>query len=158
MREVDLAWCAGFFDGEGHVSYRRGYPSPKTGIVSPKLLASIPQKDDNREVLDKFKSIIGFGKINERTYRKTTNNTITDMFILRYGKKTVGPLFKLLQPNLGTKKTTDFIRAIIGYEHHNSRPTKEDWTRLITHNKKKGCTQCKSEWNGLVCSECGYMW
>jgi hypothetical protein len=51
--EVELAWAAGFFDGEGCTSKRS---SPQTGIC-----IFIWQND--REVLDRFRNAVGVGKV-----------------------------------------------------------------------------------------------
>lgn len=54
-RREDLAWAAGFFDGEGTTNLYNA----KTGSVSIRL--SLPQKDP--QLLYRFRDIVGFGNI-----------------------------------------------------------------------------------------------
>ena len=62
-RETDLAWCAGFFDGEG-----------TTSILAAKrdkykyIRMSLSQK--NRDTLDRFLSIVGVGNIYKSNTRE----------------------------------------------------------------------------------------
>jgi hypothetical protein len=155
-RDADLGWAAGFFDGEGHVSYRRGYPNKSTGRVSGSLIAVVPQNIDNVEVLEHFKSIIGFGSIGG-PYKVKTNGKINRRFEVRYGVNEVEELFKILRPNLREKKTADFNRALIQYWTHDPKPTEEDFKRTIKRNKKKGCPECSGEWDAFICKKCGYI-
>ena len=54
MSTHDLAWAAGFFDGEGNI---RGTVRERLdgSLGSPRIILQLPQKD--RERLDKFASI-----------------------------------------------------------------------------------------------------
>lgn len=134
-KDTELAWCAGFFDGEGHVSYHRGYPHIITGRVSAQLYAHVPQASDNIEVLVKFQLIIGFGKL--KGPYKTKNK---DKHQVQYGVKEVESLFLMLKPYLGSAKTKDFQVALMRYWTHDPNPSKEDWDRLWSkkkHNKKE---------------------
>lgn len=55
---VDFAWAAGFWDGEGCVSLtHRSYGGNKI----PRIVVQAAQVD--REVLDKFCDIVGFGNV-----------------------------------------------------------------------------------------------
>ena len=47
---VEIAWAAGFFDGEGSTSLDKSKPR-----------VAIGQKD--RQVLDRFKTAVGYGKV-----------------------------------------------------------------------------------------------
>lgn len=65
INKENIAWAAGFYDGEGSVSCRSNNGNPHT-----LLQLSIGQKNDGNEIaetLKKFKSIVGCGHI----YRKT---------------------------------------------------------------------------------------
>lgn len=151
--DTDIAWCAGFFDGEGHVSYRRSYPSQSSGIVSGTLHASVPQASDNIEVLEFFQSVIGFGKL-KGPYPMPGGK---EQHRLLYGVNEVMELFTTLAPYLKSDKTKDFQHAILAYNTHDSHPTPDDYARMLKWQKKKGCPQCKKAWNGMMCVECGYM-
>jgi hypothetical protein len=136
-KETDVAWCAGFFDGEGHVSYHRSYPSI-TGNVSAQLYANVPQASDNIEVLEFFQSVIGFGKI--KGPYKTTHK---DKHVIHYGVTEVEPLFKILKPYLRKEKTLDFQVALMAYQAHDSTASIEDYARLIKKEQKK---QIRKAW------------
>jgi hypothetical protein len=131
MTETDIAWCAGFFDGEGHVSYHRGYPSSTSGRVSAQLYANVPQASDNIEVLKFFQSVIGFGKL--KGPYKTTRK---DVHKLLYGVNEVEKLFIILKPYLKSEKTLDFQRALLQYWTHDPTPTEADYARLARREAK----------------------
>jgi LAGLIDADG endonuclease len=131
--EIDVAWCAGFFDGEGHVSYRRSYPSKSTDRVTGTLHASIPQNSENIEVLEFFQSVIGFGRI-KGPYIMPKGKT---QHRLLYGVKKVEELFKILKPYLKSEKTLDFQRALTQYWTHDPTPTPDDFLRLHKKQMKK---------------------
>lgn len=151
--ECDVAWCAGFFDGEGHVSYHRSYPYQGTGRVSAQLYANVPQNSDNIEVLEFFQSIIGFGKMHGPHKTKTATK-----HVVHYGVNDVEKLLIILKPYLKAKKTLDFQRALMGYWTHSPKPTAEDFARAVRRSKKKGCPDCgeKENWDTILCFKCGY--
>lgn len=61
--ELEWAWAAGFFDGEGHISCRdRSGNSHLAKYRSPRTLALCISQHD-REVLDRFKTIAQCGKV-----------------------------------------------------------------------------------------------
>ena len=151
--DTDIAWCAGFFDGEGHVSYRRGYPS-KSGNVSGVIHASIPQNSENIEVLEFFQSVIGFGRI-KGPYSMPGKSK--DQHRLLFGINEVEILFGILKPYLRKDKSSNFIEAITKYYTHSPIATAEDYGRRVRWQKKKGCPRCKEGWNGVMCMSCGYM-
>jgi hypothetical protein len=59
--EIELAWAAGFFDGEGCVAYRERPRSDKGNRLERRLTVSIGQK--HREVLDRFAQAVTEGKV-----------------------------------------------------------------------------------------------
>ena len=58
---IELAWCAGFFDGEGTTSFLK-----KDSWIGPRV--SVPQ--NNILPLQRFAKAVGCGKIYEHTTRK----------------------------------------------------------------------------------------
>lgn len=56
MNEIDIAWAAGLFEGEGSFSATR----PR-GTRRPYLRATMQSMD--RDVLERFQEVIGFGSI-----------------------------------------------------------------------------------------------
>lgn len=135
-RDADLGWAAGFFDGEGHVSYRRGTIYLNTGRVSGTIYLCVPQNADNVEVLEKFQRIIGFGKISG-PYKVRTNGKTNLRMEYRVGVKNMRRLFVLLKDNLATKKTRDFERAFMQYEFHDTEATIEDILKAVARSEKK---------------------
>jgi hypothetical protein len=154
MSDTDIAWCAGFFDGEGHVGYYRSVPNPSTGRVSGGIQCNIAQSAENKEVLDFFQSVVELGRVSNRTYEMPNGKP---QYRLTFGVEEVMPLLIILKPYLREKKTKDFQRALGLYMTHDHKATEEDIAKGLNRNKKKGCPECGSEWNGLVCFSCGYL-
>ena len=64
QHQLEIAWAAGFYDGEGSINCGSNNGNPQTRIQ-----LSIGQKNDGNEiaaVLERFKKAVGIGKI----YRK----------------------------------------------------------------------------------------
>jgi hypothetical protein len=143
MREIQLSWCAGFFDGEGHVSCHRGYPHARTGNVSAQLHASIAQSSSNVEVLEYFQSVVGIGKV-KGPYPMPNGKP---QHRLLFGKDEVETLFLMLKPYLREAKTKDFQHALMGYWMHDSNPTNEDFARAIrrVENRAKRANRKEAE-------------
>ena len=100
--ESHLAWAAGFWDGEGHVSARRA-----TATGGRQIKAQITQKD--RRVLDTFTTVTGLGKIYpKRAYGWYSWNLAR--------RKEVRQLAAMLWPWLGEMKREQFIQAFGVYE------------------------------------------
>lgn len=132
--DVEIAWCAGFFDGEGHVSYYRSYPHIITGRVTGAMRCNVPQASDNIETLERFQRAVGLGKI--KGPYPMPNSTRTQ-HKLQFGVKEVETLFLTLSPYLMSEKSNDFRNALMAYWTHNPHPTAEDYARLRAKNDKK---------------------
>lgn len=126
----NIAWAAGFFDGEGNVSYARSYPSAKTGRVTAQLCAQIAQKGDNREVLEVFQHAVGFGKIYGPYPYKTPAGRREEKYVLVYNTDEVERLLIVLKPYLKSRKTSDFQLAILAYYAHDSHVNEADIRRV----------------------------
>ena len=58
----ELAWAAGFFDGEGHIRYKRGdRHNERTRYTWKNILLEVAQKD--RRSLDRLQKALGCGKV-----------------------------------------------------------------------------------------------
>lgn len=132
--DTEIAWCAGFFDGEGHVSYHRGYPHMITGRVAAQLYANVPQASDNIEVLIEFQRIVGCGKLLGPYKMGSKGKT---QHKIHFGVKEVEKLFLILKPYLKSEKTLDFQRALMGHWTHDPSPSAEDYARLRKMQEKK---------------------
>ena len=95
--EVDLAWCAGLFDGEGSTSVLKAQRDKYSYIR-----LSVSQKDNR--VLQKFQSIVGYGKI----YKSKTRNIHSfDVYI----QEQVIAVLNKLWPYLSEVKKEQAIKA-----------------------------------------------
>jgi hypothetical protein len=61
MKELELAWAAGFIDGEGCVTIGKGYARRKN-VYRPRLILSVSQSYP--EPLERLARIAGHGNIN----------------------------------------------------------------------------------------------
>jgi len=63
VKNTELAWCAGFYDGEGSSSSSRRYKR-KDGTILYVLQVQISQSGlEGRKVLERFRLALGTGKI-----------------------------------------------------------------------------------------------
>lgn len=95
--EVDLAWCAGLFDGEGSTSVLKAQRDKYSYIR-----LSVSQKDNR--VLQKFQSILGCGKIYKA---KKRNIHSFDVYI----QEQVIDVLNKLWPYLSEVKKEQAIKA-----------------------------------------------
>jgi hypothetical protein len=103
---TELAWAAGFFDGEGSV----GCMTRQRGAARYLCIqAQIAQVD--RRVLDRFKRAVSAGKVNGPYARKSPKHKA----IYRWGTsqfKEVEDIFALLDPHLSPVKRKQFRRGL----------------------------------------------
>lgn len=98
-KRTDIAWCAGFFDGEGYVGTHGG---SKREPDSKYLSASVNQK--GRVLLERFQTIIGFGTIGKENSKGMSALYFTS-------SADVIKLYEFLAPYLGPVKTAQFENA-----------------------------------------------
>lgn len=109
-RETDLAWAAGFFDGEGTVGlWKNNGGSP--GLGRKRLSASVSQKP--REPLDHFVSICG-GKVNGPYKQQLSPGGV---YLVSYGGDNVLALYELIGPYL-VAKANKFKEVINEYNEY----------------------------------------
>lgn len=103
----DLAWAAGFFDGEGSTSaIKRTWGNPPRSKSYVRM--SIRQKAVNREVLDKFCRITGLGKVGSSV--ETACGPMHHWYLQRY--EHCQALLAMLWPWLGTAKKQQAIKRL----------------------------------------------
>lgn len=100
-----LAWAAGFFDGEGTVCLS----SHRARVRTPAILAGVAQSK-TPELLERFRSIVGFGSICYRPPRRV--KTAESWYWLTQSHEAVQALCCLLWPWLGTIKRQQFARVL----------------------------------------------
>ena len=66
-REIELAWAAGLFDGEGSICIAANRTNGDRSKIQHRLFVRLGMT--NKACVDKFSSIIGFGKVYERKKR-----------------------------------------------------------------------------------------
>lgn len=109
----ELAWAAGFFDGEGYVGWRRGnrHSDPKRRTYMG-IVANVAQKTP--ELLKRFCKIVGVGKV-YGPYVNGRSGTNKRHYSFRFNVSSyedVEFLGELLFPYLGTKRQQQFTEAI----------------------------------------------
>lgn len=95
MADNELAWAAGFFDGEGY-SARKAGKYPHIGIT---------QKE--RTVLDRFAAAVGAGKV----YGPYCTHNVRFQYHLQ-GARAVRCVFDRLNPYLSEPKREQFERTL----------------------------------------------
>lgn len=123
MTATELAWCAGFFDGEGYSAfamrtarYKDGKPSKKYG----RLDVMITQND--RRVLDRFQKAVGLGKVKGPYQPRGTKNPRWYYYATGFPQFSV--VMESLWPYLGEIKRQQFMAALDAYKAYQLRPVK----------------------------------
>lgn len=135
---TEIAWAAGFWDGEGSVSLSvRGING------RPRIIAEVAQVD--RRVLDRLSKIIGKGKVHGPYQPRTSNSNAYHNWKLE-GLADIVELFSMLEPYLSEAKIEQFQRAIVA---------RKEWEVLaqcrlghpLTKSKsgKMYCLTCRQE-------------
>ena len=109
-REIEFAWAAGLFDGEGTVAADK---DPRTGRYRA-INMEIPQSspDGTPEVLVRFRKIVGVGNISG-PYEPRSPWSRQPQYRWRSGaREDVDAVAALLSPWLGLVKRTQFENAI----------------------------------------------
>lgn len=111
-----LAWAAGFFDGEGCVRYSTRQSKLGRQQIKRAIVVSITQNSDgnNQESLNRFCAAVGVGKVCG-PYSRSKGHTYQYEV---WNVDDVRTIFKLLEPWLGTIKKTAFRDAINSWENH----------------------------------------
>lgn len=101
--EVDRAWAAGFWDGEGSTS-PYGRPRQSDGH-RPAIKMYVSQKDTGPELLQKMQRIMGVGEVKERRSRPGVWTwVVTDI-------AGVNRAIEIMWPYLGTPKQNQITRV-----------------------------------------------
>lgn len=122
MEKVELAWAAGFFDGEGSVGcYKSRRSSSRQYYV---LQASVGQLE--KSTLDRFCAAVGVGRVSLRALTKKSNLLSNKplWYWRAYGYAKIFSLFNTLSPFLSEPKTLQFKQALASWEEYKGK-TKE---------------------------------
>lgn len=133
--DTDLAWAAGFFDGEGNVCF-----SDTDKKRAPRILAQIAQV--NRSPLDRFAKIVGMGNVTGPYEPKTKNSRPYYKWSVDNLKR-VSELYELVGPWLDADKTDAFKFALSKYNEWAEDPKCIHSHSLELVNTKYVCRECK---------------
>lgn len=119
IQREELAWAAGFVDGEGHFGLHktRGRPTDSRGYGSPEL--TVAQCD--RQVLDRLQQALNLGVVGGPYTPKKTNHNLVYLFYV-HGFERVQAIICLLWPWLSPVKRKQVKRTLHEYHIFNSRP------------------------------------
>lgn len=144
-KKEDIAWAAGFFEGEG-CFYAHYYPPRKDGSRIFRMSATLCQKD--KSLLEKFQRIVKCGKID--------NGTDKGVYKWFSGKKNDGEkVFLLLKNHLSERRIKTAENLIKKEKQQILRPQKEccskghkyDKMRTGRNGKKhRLCSICNNEY------------
>lgn len=110
--DLELAWAAGFFDGEGCIYLRAG-----KGIAGWQLLCSLGQSDDSP--LEEFQRIVGgVGFVGRRHYPKRSNRR--PCWAWQTSSQKAEDVLRLLLPFLRVKRS----QAVAALEFQETYPEK----------------------------------
>jgi hypothetical protein len=115
--EVDIAWAAGLFEGEGCLNVFRKRPGAKVQVQ-----ARLGMTD--RDVVERFQAVIGFGKIH--VHRPGTNGHKPVPTWCVYEAEKVVEFIELVLPFLGSRryaKALEVREAALTVRPHNEKKT-----------------------------------
>lgn len=119
---LELAWAAGFFDGEGNCRMRidKKTDERRTRIYGT-LVVQIGQTD--REVLDRFLNAVGVGTVNgPYTKIHTKGRPPTTYYTFHTAGRKAVSAFNLMRPYLSRIKRNQGDAALAHYEEFLNRP------------------------------------
>ena len=142
-KDTDAAWAAGFWDGEGNVSLTYRQFGPNTPKI-PRVVIQVAQV--HTEVLEKFQSIIGMGKINGPYKPKTKNSQPYYVWRLE-GVPHLNGFRKIIAPYLGSIKLKQIDDAIFARKNweENARCLVHDTRLEVSSRGTWRCKQCLSD-------------
>lgn len=145
--KTDLAWAAGFFDGEGWI----GCNTYKRTSRALQIRAQISQKD--RRVLDRFAAALGVGKV----YGPYTHGRGAAELRYSYsanGRPAVTHIIAELWPYLGDVKREQAMLALARYDESRPAGTTPEGEHTHCPNGHPYTADDKALPSGLRCREC----
>lgn len=109
MNKIEIAWCGGFYEGEGHASAGISYQTKTRYHTYCRAMVNQKHKD----VLLRFKRGIGFGKVAGPYQPKDKSRC--PLYVWRVSSRAdVSKLYSLLKPYLSRRRKQQFQRALKG--------------------------------------------
>ncbi len=142
--DIELAWCAGFFDGEGHIRCDFGKRKRGNGLGSPSLVIRITQT--NKEPLERFKFAFEVGSVQGPFSLKKYNKLWSDQWqYVAYGQE-AADVFKDLYPYLCSIKREQGDIAIKKWEENKKRKGLKHGDISMYNHKDCRCDVCCEGW------------
>ena len=105
----ELAWAAGFFEGEGHVGFKSN--EPRKGVIYPSVRASVGQVA--REPIDRFQRAVGGGTVRPSYTQRSNGGEM--WYWQSHARNVIHQVCWLLWPWLGDVKRKQFHAAFEAY-------------------------------------------
>lgn len=122
--EIELAWSAGFYDGEGC-----------TTLTKDRYLQATVAQSNDREVLDRFANAIGVGRINGPYYSKKYPHWGKKWYWIAIGND-VDLLMEKLFPYLGNVKKAQYRKwKELSRKPHRKGYCKRDLHEMTVFNR-----------------------
>lgn len=100
-RAEDIAWVAGVFEGEGTIRVRKGNYGAQVSI-----------RMDDRDVIERIHSIMGFGNFYETQERRTSGQMVTQYNYQLGSAEHVIAFLEAVRPWLGVRRREKAEEAI----------------------------------------------
>lgn len=125
MKETEISWAAGFFDGEGYIGCHR----VKTRKTAKRISISIAQVDP--EPLVRFKDAVGTGGMRGPYKQKNPNGSPFYQYHCGGTYKSVLKIFETIGDHLCAPKYNQFIDALNEYEEYQRTTKYTNYSRCV---------------------------
>ena len=105
---LDLAWAAGFLEGEGCFGWYWHRPGQRNGS----LVINAVQKE--REPLDRLREIFGVGRINQKVNRR--DGKVFECWEWRVNGLAAAPVMRLLLPHMSSRRQARISESLIQHD------------------------------------------
>lgn len=119
MKEIDAAWAAGFFEGEGCVRLASRNTNLTRGGSRSYGSLYVDVCQVNREPLDRLQKIAG-GRVHG-PYQFTSNRQPHFKWVIQQ-KDLVETFYKAIKPNLSQRRVEQFEKALSAFYELRNRP------------------------------------
>jgi hypothetical protein len=145
--EIEIAWAAGLFEGEGYMSMVKAKPR-KDGLVRKNIIVGLISTD--RDVLFRFMAIVGFGNVHERKKQEPHHK---DAWVWQSTKhESFVKLLEMFMPYLCERRRDRALEVLHEYQQQPVRrvskthcPHGHEFTpknTLLINGKWRRCREC----------------
>ncbi len=131
MKEIELAWAAGFFDGEGCVStVHRGNKGGKQTLVS----GNCAVVQTNPEELNRFRRAVGCGRVTGPYKTKWQDRYQWTA----HSQQDIAKVFDLLGNYLCSRKRAQFKSTLAAWQKYNKGTTaRRIWGQKLRRERER---------------------